>query len=54
MVVHVHIVTPGAVVPSGQPLMDIVPDGDPLVVLRRDLPPEAIDTVTRAARRRCG
>ena len=44
VVVHVYIVTPGAVVPSGQPVMDIVPDGDPLVVETR-LPPEAIDTV---------
>jgi len=44
VVVHVYIVTPGAVVPSGQPVMDIVPDGDPLVVETR-LPPEAIDSV---------
>ena len=44
VVVHVYIVTPGAVVPGGQPLMDIVPDGDPLVVETR-LPPESIDTV---------
>lgn len=44
VVVHIYIVTPGAVVPSGQPVMDIVPDGDPLVVETR-LPPESIDTV---------
>ncbi len=44
VVVHVYIVTPGAVVPSGQPVMDIVPDGDRLVVEMR-LPPEAIDSV---------
>lgn len=44
VVVHIYIVSPGAVVPSGAPLMDIVPDGDPLVVEAR-LPPEAIDTV---------
>jgi HlyD family type I secretion membrane fusion protein len=44
LVVHIYVVTPGAVVQSGAPLMDIVPDGDPLVVETR-LPPEAIDTV---------
>ncbi|MFO1210403.1 MAG: HlyD family type I secretion periplasmic adaptor subunit [Amaricoccus sp.] len=44
VVVHIYIVSPGAVVPSGQPVMDIVPDEDPLVVETR-LPPEAIDTV---------
>ena len=44
LVVDVYTVTPGAVVQSGQPVMDIVPDGDPLVVETR-LPPEAIDSV---------
>ena len=44
VVVHIYIVSPGAVVASGAPLMDIVPDGDPLVIEAR-LPPESIDTV---------
>ena len=44
LVVDIHIVTPGAVIGSGVPLMEIVPDGDRLVVETR-LPPEAIDTV---------
>jgi HlyD family secretion protein len=44
LVVHIYIVTPGAVIGSGVPVMDIVPDGDPLVVQTR-LPPDAIDTV---------
>ncbi len=44
LVVHIHTVSPGAILGSGAPLMDIVPDGDRLVVETR-LPPEAIDTV---------
>jgi HlyD family secretion protein len=44
LVVDIRTVTPGAVVASGAPLMEIVPDGDRLVVATR-LPPEAIDTV---------
>jgi HlyD family secretion protein len=44
LVVQIHTVTPGAVVGSGVPLMEIVPDGDRLIVETR-LPPDAIDTV---------
>lgn len=44
VVVNIRTVTPGAVVASGAPLMEIVPDGDRLVALA-ELPPEAIDTV---------
>jgi HlyD family secretion protein len=44
LVVQVHTVTPGAVIGSGVPLMEIVPDGDRLVAETR-LPPDAIDTV---------
>ncbi|MBP7003180.1 MAG: HlyD family type I secretion periplasmic adaptor subunit [Amaricoccus sp.] len=44
LVVHVGIVSPGAVVASGAPVMEIVPDGDRLVAETR-LPPDAIDTV---------
>lgn len=44
LVVDVGIVTPGAVVASGAPVMEIVPDGDRLVAQTR-LPPDAIDTV---------
>lgn len=44
LVVQIHTVTPGAIIGSGQPLMDIVPDGDRLIVETR-LPPDAIDTV---------
>jgi HlyD family secretion protein len=44
LVVHIHTVSPGAVIVSGAPVMDILPDGDRLVVETR-LPPEAIDTV---------
>ena len=44
MVVDIRTVTPGAVVLSGAPVMEIVPDGDRLVVETR-LPLDAIDTV---------
>jgi HlyD family secretion protein len=44
VVVNIRTVTPGAVVASGAPLMEIVPDGDRLIALAQ-LPPEAIDTV---------
>ncbi|MBA3326010.1 MAG: HlyD family type I secretion periplasmic adaptor subunit [Rhodobacteraceae bacterium] len=44
VVVDIRTVTPGAVVASGAPLMEIVPDGDRLVALVQ-LPPDAIDTV---------
>lgn len=44
LVVQIHTVTPGAVIGSGRPLMDIIPDGDRLVVETR-LPTDAIDTV---------
>lgn len=44
LVVQIHTVTPGAIIGSGQPLMDIIPDGDRLIVETR-LPPDAIDTV---------
>ncbi len=44
VVVDIRTVTPGAVVGSGVPLMEIVPDGDRLIALVQ-LPPEAIDTV---------
>ncbi|MBP7241934.1 HlyD family type I secretion periplasmic adaptor subunit [Amaricoccus sp.] len=44
LVVHVNIVSPGAVVATGAPVMEIVPDGDRLVAETR-LPPDAIDTV---------
>ena len=43
-IVDIRIVTPGAVVPSGAPLMDIVPDADRLIASIR-IPLEAIDTV---------
>lgn len=43
-VVDIYTVTPGAVIGSGAPLMEIVPDGDRLVVSAR-LQPDAIDTV---------
>lgn len=43
-VVEIRTVTPGAVVLSGAPVMDIVPDGDRLVASIR-LPLDAIDTV---------
>lgn len=44
LVVDIRTITPGAVIGPGAALMDIVPDGDRLVVQTR-LPPEAIDTV---------
>ncbi len=44
LVVHIYTVTPGAVIRSGAPVMDIVPDQDRLIAEVR-LPPEAIDTV---------
>lgn len=44
LVVNIQTVTPGAIIRSGAPLMEIVPDGDPLVAEVR-LPPDAIDTV---------
>jgi HlyD family secretion protein len=43
-VVEIFIITPGAVVGSGAPLMEIVPDEDRLIIETR-LAPEAIDTV---------
>ena len=50
-VVDVRVVTRGGVIGPGEPIMDIVPSGDRLVVRTR-LAPEAIDTVHvgRAAR----
>lgn len=44
LVVQIHTVTPGAIIGSGQPLMDIIPNDDRLIVETR-LPPDAIDTV---------
>lgn len=44
LVVDIPAVTPGAVIGSGAPVMEIVPEGDLLVIQTR-LPPEAIDTV---------
>lgn len=43
-VVDIYTVTPGAVIGSGAALMEIVPDGDRLVVSTQ-LPPDTIDTV---------
>jgi len=43
-IVDIRIVTPGAVVPTGAPLMDIVPDADRLIASIR-IPLDAIDTV---------
>lgn len=43
-VVEIFTITPGAVLASGAPLMEIVPDEDRLVIETR-LAPEAIDTV---------
>lgn len=43
-VVQISTVTPGAVLGSGQPLMEILPRDDRLVALIK-LPPDAIDTV---------
>ncbi|MCU0908308.1 MAG: HlyD family type I secretion periplasmic adaptor subunit [Rhodobacteraceae bacterium] len=44
LIVHIPTVTPGAVVGSGVPLMELVPDGDRLMILAR-VPPDAVDTV---------
>lgn len=44
VVVHIATVTPGAIVGSGVPLMEIVPDGDRLIAEIR-LDPDTIDTV---------
>jgi HlyD family secretion protein len=44
LVVDIATLTPGAIVASGTPLMEIVPDRDTLVVQAR-VSPEAIDTV---------
>lgn len=43
-VVEIFTITPGAVVASGAPIMEIVPDEDELIIETR-LAPEAIDTV---------
>lgn len=44
LVVDIRVKTPGAVIASGAPLMDIIPDGDRLVVQTR-VSPDTIDTV---------
>lgn len=44
VIVDISTRTPGAVIGSGVPLMELVPDGDRLMILAR-IPPEAIDTV---------
>lgn len=44
VVVHIATVTPGAIVGSGVPLMEIIPDGDRLIAEAR-LDPDTIDTV---------
>jgi HlyD family secretion protein len=44
LIVSISTVTPGAVVGSGVALMELVPDGDRLMVLAR-VPPDAVDTV---------
>jgi HlyD family secretion protein len=44
LIVRIPTVTPGAVVGSGVPLMELVPDGDRLMVLAR-VPPDAVDSV---------
>ncbi len=44
LVVHIFTVTPGAVIGSGMPLMEIVPDGDRLIV-EAQISPDTIDTV---------
>lgn len=51
LVVEVPTVSPGAVIASGTPVMEIVPDTDLLIIQTR-LPPESIDSVQkdRAAR----
>ncbi|HET6520991.1 MAG TPA: HlyD family type I secretion periplasmic adaptor subunit [Geminicoccaceae bacterium] len=43
-VVDIRLVTPGGVIGAGQPLMDIVPTDDELVI-ETHLPPDAIDAV---------
>lgn len=44
LIVRIPTVTPGAVVGSGVALMELVPDGDRLMILAR-VPPDAVDTV---------
>lgn len=44
LIVRISTVTPGAVVGSGVALMELVPDGDRLMLLAR-IPPDAVDTV---------
>lgn len=44
VVVHIATVTPGAIVGSGKPLMEIIPDGDRLIAEAR-IDPDKIDTV---------
>ena len=44
VIVNISTVTPGAVVGSGVPLMELIPDGDRLMILAR-LAPDTIDTV---------
>lgn len=44
VIVDIATRTPGAVIGSGVALMELVPDGDRLMILAR-IPPEAIDTV---------
>ncbi len=44
VVVHIATVSPGAIVGSGVPLMEIIPDGDRLIAEAR-LDPDTIDTV---------
>jgi len=44
VIVNISTVTPGAVVGSGVPLMELIPDGDRLMILAR-LSPDAIDTM---------
>lgn len=44
VIVNITTVTPGAVVAPGASLMELVPDGDRLMVLTR-LPPDAIESV---------
>ncbi|WP_096786819.1 HlyD family type I secretion periplasmic adaptor subunit [Rhodobacter sp. CZR27] len=46
LVVEVPTVSTGAVIASGTPVMEIVPDADLLIIQTR-LPPEAIDSVQR-------
>lgn len=44
VVVDIRTVTPGAVIPSGETVMEIVPEGDRLMALAQ-LPTDAVDTV---------